>query len=742
MNELGIRLLWVILQTTALLIFVIPLYLLVRRRNPMAGGTAVLAGLVMAALVALTSLSPWPRWNELLGGWFEQRAASRMNDLHAIPSDSVTTAAQTADVFVESGEVALKQDHTAFSDRLLNQLNTYWNSMAMPAVAPNASQESTLAASGLHWSGWLLIAVAIMVLAGFMRLLTGLLIVRRYQHRSQPIRDPHRREMLDVICARLGCVRRVRLHSSTAIDSAATIGWRSPMILLPVAATTWSDEELQSVLAHEVAHICRNDFVWQLIAQVGVLLHFYHPLAHWLGKRLRLEQELAADKLAAQCSGGAPRYVRILAELALRQSDCAMAWPARTFLPSKGTLIRRIEMLRDPSAGSASGSAWRPAASILLLLAAGLFLSGIRPPQQTQAAEPGISAAVAPIVTSTAHAFANATASADENAGFDFQYTVDSANLILGIRPAGLASLPGMDALREPFLQELKESGVTPEEIQQLILLGMGSGERSVGRDPVIITTLNRNDVEAIAAKFLHPTTTPEAKTIGGRTVLTTKGGSRGYVMLDQHTVAESNVDDLTSYLTALNQKQELASDLKAAHSSLAFAKINTKTVGPEFTQNAQRGGTAMLMGFAPLWQSTESITLTLNLNAGNNDSLQLTGWCSGEKDRQKVGATMQAIPPVLSSLLSAVQAQMLTGNGPKPPVPPETLVTVISALQTASVTQQDNQATLTVPLNDVAAELPAVVGGLVQSVTGARAAAKRSVSMNNLKQIGLALHN
>ena len=70
-------------------------------------------------------------------------------------------------------------------------------------------------------------------------------------------------------------------------------------------------------------------------------------LAHWLARRLRLEQELAADAWGAALSGGGPTYLITLAQMALRHEDRVLAGPARAFLPSRGTLITRIEMLRN-----------------------------------------------------------------------------------------------------------------------------------------------------------------------------------------------------------------------------------------------------------------------------------------------------------------------------------------------------------------------------------------------------------
>src|SRR5258708_36844007 len=100
------------------------------------------------------------------------------------------------------------------------------------------------------------------------------------------------------------------------------------------------------VLAHEIAHIARHDFATLIAAQVAVVLHFYHPLVHWLAARLRLEQELAADAAAARLTGGQRTYLTTLAGMALRQSDCPLAWPARTFLPTPGTFMRGIEIGR------------------------------------------------------------------------------------------------------------------------------------------------------------------------------------------------------------------------------------------------------------------------------------------------------------------------------------------------------------------------------------------------------------
>ena len=128
-------------------------------------------------------------------------------------------------------------------------------------------------------------------------------------------------ELVDALRAELGCQRPVEARQSDDLATAATIGWRRPVVLLPADWTTWTADQRRAVLAHEIAHARSHDFLALLFGQLGLVLHFYHPLLHWLMGRLRLEQELAADAAAASVSGGQRQYLATIAELALRQQD-------------------------------------------------------------------------------------------------------------------------------------------------------------------------------------------------------------------------------------------------------------------------------------------------------------------------------------------------------------------------------------------------------------------------------------
>jgi beta-lactamase regulating signal transducer with metallopeptidase domain len=61
--------------------------------------------------------------------------------------------------------------------------------------------------------------------------------------------------------------------------------------------------DLESVVAHELAHLKRNDLTWGWIPEIARVVYFFHPVAYWAARQIRLERELACDHLAMLDSG-------------------------------------------------------------------------------------------------------------------------------------------------------------------------------------------------------------------------------------------------------------------------------------------------------------------------------------------------------------------------------------------------------------------------------------------------------
>ena len=185
---------------------------------------------------------------------------------------------------------------------------------------------------------------------------------------------------LEDLKQRLRISRPVRLCASAVADAPAVIGWLRPHILLPVTALTGLDEsQLRAILAHELAHIRRHDYLVNLIqTAVGTLL-FYHPAVWWVSRQIRRERENCCDDIAVAVCGDAVGYASALADLEQMRSKI----PEPALAATGGELLGRIRRLlgETPSETRAAGSPGAILGAVLVLLIAGApaLLSQARP---------------------------------------------------------------------------------------------------------------------------------------------------------------------------------------------------------------------------------------------------------------------------------------------------------------------------------------------------------------------------
>jgi beta-lactamase regulating signal transducer with metallopeptidase domain len=113
-------------------------------------------------------------------------------------------------------------------------------------------------------------------------------------------------------------VGRVPVLTSTSLGVAATAGVLKPVILLPAESSTWKPERLQMVLAHEMAHIQRRDWLWQILSQLACAVHFFNPLAWMAARQLRKESEFACDDNVLRMGYEPTAYAQELLDIARR----------------------------------------------------------------------------------------------------------------------------------------------------------------------------------------------------------------------------------------------------------------------------------------------------------------------------------------------------------------------------------------------------------------------------------------
>jgi beta-lactamase regulating signal transducer with metallopeptidase domain len=148
----------------------------------------------------------------------------------------------------------------------------------------------------------------------------------------------------------LGLSRAVTLRLSTAIDSPMTMGTLRAIVLLPLSAITLlGPEELEVVLAHELAHVRRADFFWNILQTVAETLFFFHPAVWWLSARIRHERELCCDDLALKICPNPIVYAHALVHLEEQRSRHLRFAMALDGHQSHATLLTRVaRILGEP----------------------------------------------------------------------------------------------------------------------------------------------------------------------------------------------------------------------------------------------------------------------------------------------------------------------------------------------------------------------------------------------------------
>ena len=193
---------------------------------------------------------------------------------------------------------------------------------------------------------------AIVVPAAAMLWLGGLLLYAAgVWHEWRRARDLQRLDLADAgepvesvvaeLRARLSLRTSVDVHRSSRASVPMVLGWLRPVILLPSGtAGSLAPRQLRAILAHELAHVRRRDYLANLIQMAAETLLFHHPAAHWISRRIRTEREYCCDDVAVSVGADAMDYARALAALDDARDDTRLAVAARS-----GTLLDRIQRI-------------------------------------------------------------------------------------------------------------------------------------------------------------------------------------------------------------------------------------------------------------------------------------------------------------------------------------------------------------------------------------------------------------
>ena len=191
--------------------------------------------------------------------------------------------------------------------------------------------------SALPWL-FLLWTLGVLIRGGM--LIAGAVSVFRVHRDASPLKG----EWLRIVARlrqKLGIWQPVFLVESIRAEVPFVVGWLRPTIVLPTSALTgMTPAQLENIIAHELGHVRRHDYLVNLL-QVGLeTLFFYHPGVWWLSEQIRAEREHCCDDLAASACAGPIAYARALAQL-----EVLRAVPTPALSATGGSLLERIRRL-------------------------------------------------------------------------------------------------------------------------------------------------------------------------------------------------------------------------------------------------------------------------------------------------------------------------------------------------------------------------------------------------------------
>jgi TonB family protein len=299
-------------------------------------------------------------------------------------------------------------------------------------------------------SSLLLVAWGVGVAIGAASLFAGAVRLRRLTRRAERVQGGEWARLLDEAheTRRLG--RQVEILITESRSLLATWGVRRPRILLPCDAGSWTDARRRIVLAHELAHIRRGDWLAQIAADVLRTLFWFNPLAWMASERLRRESEHACDDEVLAEGVPAHEYADHVLDIA-RTRRPSPAWASAMSMARPSTLERRISAMltlthdrRRPSSRARLATVLAliivavPVAAIQLLAQDGPALLAVEVFDPTGAVLPGTALTLEDAQGAKREAVTEASGTVQFDAVAPGEYTLE-------------ASLPGFRTLRTPF---------------------------------------------------------------------------------------------------------------------------------------------------------------------------------------------------------------------------------------------------------------------------------------------------
>jgi beta-lactamase regulating signal transducer with metallopeptidase domain len=354
MSFTAVSLAWAFLQITVLCGVSLTIAWTLRGRRPQFASALLTGACVASVFLALVAMMPLCQWTFATPEQIAKTESSLITN--SLPTTSTGSESNSIDIATQNrqsmdepiGDSSDRVRQTSGLEALRNLISPYLHRMDREIRDAEAWQKPVQETRNVSLTLLAFLGLGVMSLMWS----TSWLSMRHILHQSTPVED---NDLLGLVSEQAKAFQLKRLpavRESNLISIGATVGWRNVTVLVHTDWREWSDDEKRAVVAHELAHAARQDFAWVMLSSWTRIVLFFHPIVHALVHRLRLEQELAADQLAAGKLGNAKAYGRALASLALRSQRTGRTSNAEFgSMLSAGQICvtRRVMMLKQGS---------------------------------------------------------------------------------------------------------------------------------------------------------------------------------------------------------------------------------------------------------------------------------------------------------------------------------------------------------------------------------------------------------
>lgn len=187
--------------------------------------------------------------------------------------------------------------------------------------------------------------------------------------------DEYWADIKNQLLQKAGLRTAVELVESTLVRTPLVVGHIKPYIMFPIGLINRLDPfEVEAIIAHEIAHIVRRDYLFNILQSLVETLFYYHPAVWWMSGEMRREREIAADDMAIALTGNAVNYAKALVvvqELAYFPMSTALAFAGNR----KSQLFTRIQNILKTNHSKYFAMEKFISAGVFLLLMVGLALA-------------------------------------------------------------------------------------------------------------------------------------------------------------------------------------------------------------------------------------------------------------------------------------------------------------------------------------------------------------------------------